>query len=203
MMKQTLIALSVFAANLGAAQASDFSYNYVQGSYSQMEADVDGDSVDIDGLNLTGSFALGDHFFVLVDIGRAEGNESLYGVDIDTEVDSRSLGFGFHTALTDRLDLVTSVSRAEADITTDIEGFGELEGDTDANLLSVGLRGMATESLELFGNAVYVDGDEDSDTQLNVGALYQFNPSVGVGLSFTTADDSNADVTGLFARVNF
>ncbi|MFN4292376.1 MAG: outer membrane beta-barrel protein [Permianibacter sp.] len=203
MMKQTLIALSVLAAGIGAAHASDFSYNYVQGTYSQTETDVDGDSVDIDGLNLTGSFELGDHFFVLVDIGRAEGSERLYGVDVDSEVDSRSLGLGFHTALTDRLDLVASLSRAEADINVDIEGFGELDGDADANLLSVGLRGMATDSLELFGNAVYVDGDEDSDTQLNVGALYHFNPSLGVGLSFSTADDSDADATGVFARVNF
>ncbi|MFZ5842164.1 MAG: outer membrane beta-barrel protein [Pseudomonadota bacterium] len=203
MMKQTLIALSVFAAGIDAAHASDFSYNYVQGTYSQTETDVDDDSVDIDGLNLTGSFELGDHFFVLVDIGRAEGSERLFGVDVDTEVDSRSLGLGFHTALTDRLDLVASLSRAEADINIDIEGVGELDGDADANLLSVGLRGMATESLELFGNAVYVDGDDDSDTQLNVGALYQFNPSFGVGMSFTTADDSDADTTAVFARVNF
>lgn len=206
MFKQSLLALTVAAAGfaatgISAAHANDLSYTYVQGSYSQTELEAEGASLDLDGLNLTGSFAITDQFFVTLDAGRTEGDERIMGFQVDAEVDSKTAMIGFHTALNDDVDFVASVGRTWADVTIDIEDAGEFEGDGDANLLSVGLRGMASESLELFANAVYVDGDEESDTNLNLGGMFHVASNVGIGLSYTSADD--ADVTGIFARVSF
>lgn len=201
MFKQSLLAVAIVAAGLGTAHADDLSYSYIQGSYSQTEFDADDFSLDLNGFDLTGSFAVSDHFFVQLNAGRATGDERIEGVKVDTELDGKTLMLGFHTALSDNLDFVASIGKTWLDAKIDVDGFGEFEGDDDANLVSVGLRGMATDSLELFANAVYVDGDGDSDTNLNVGGMYKLSSNFGIGLSHTAGDD--ADTTGVFARLSF
>lgn len=202
MMKKSLLSLALIAAaGVGAAQASDLSYNYVQGSYTETEVSAEGQSVDIDGFNLGGSFELGDMFFVTLDFGKASGNDTILGADVDVDADTRTLGFGLHTAINDKVDFVASLAKTSADITADIEGFGEIDGDADANLLSVGVRGLASESVELFANAIYVDGEDDSETNFNIGGMYHVSSNFGLGLSFTSADD--ADATSVFARFTF
>ncbi|NQD37130.1 outer membrane beta-barrel protein [Permianibacter sp. IMCC34836] len=202
MMKKSLLSLAVFAAaGVGAAQASDLSYNYVQGSYTETEIDAEGASIDIDGFNLGGSFELGDMFFVTLEAGKASGNDNFLGADVDVDTDSRTIGFGFHTAINDKVDFVASLAKSTVDVTVDVDGFNEFDGDADANLLSVGVRGLASESVELFANAIYVDGDDDSETDLNFGGMYHVSSNFGLGLSFTSADD--ADATSVFARFTF
>lgn len=199
MLKKSMLALTIIAA--GAAQAGELSYTYLQAGYHQTEVDADGESVDADGFSLSGSYGFADRYFVMAEAGKADGNETVFGSKVDVEADSRLLGFGFHMPLTEKMDFVASVARAEADVSIDVDGFGEFDGDTDATLVAAGVRAMATDSIEWFANATYVDGDEDSDTQFNLGGLYHVTEQVGFGLAFTSADD--ADSSTLFARVSF
>ncbi len=198
---KSLLALAVLA-NAGIAAASDLSYNFVQGSYQQTEIDVDGFSLDLDGFGVTGSAELGDMFFISASFDATSGDETLMDTRFDVDSDTTTLGLGFHSAINDKLDFVAGFAKSSADISVAVDGFGEFDGDADAYLYSVGLRGMAAESVELFANAIYVDADEgESDTAFNIGGQYYLTPALSIGMALQSADES--DTTSLFARFSF
>ncbi len=199
---KSLLALAVLA-NTGIAAASDLSYNFVQGSYQQTEVDLgDGINLDLDGYGVTGSAELGDMFFITASFEDSSGDESLMGTQFDVDSEATTIGFGFHSAINDKLDFVAGVAKTSADISVAVDGFGEFSDDTDAYLYSVGLRGMAAESVELFASATYVDADEgETDTSFSIGGQYYLTQAFSLGLALQSADDS--DTTALFARFSF
>ena len=68
--------------------------------------------------------------------------------------------------------------------------------------LRVGARFLLTDKVELNGTLDYVSL-EDDDTIITIGGRYSFTEMFSLGLSFYTADETDADVFGVDFRVNF
>lgn len=171
------------------AGAQGLDYNYIQGSYSQVEFDdID---VDGDGFGIGASFGISDRFAVF-------GSYSTADLDFDVEVNTFDVGLAFHAPISDSVDVVTSVSYVSVDV--ELQGFGS--ADDDGFGLGVGLRAMAAPALEINGGISYVDfGDGGDDTTFGAGFLYSFTDIFEVGLAGNWGDDASS--YGLNARVYF
>ena len=163
------------------AFAADINYNFVQAGYQQV--DIDGASEDADGFALSGSFEVGENVFVSAGYGRLEWDD--FG--FDTEVDTISVGVGYHVPVSDTMDFYGSLSAIQVDAS--IAGLGS--GDDNGFGATIGLRSMVGDNVELTGSIGYADvGDFGDDTTVGVGALYNFTENFSVGLFLEFADDA-------------
>ena len=96
------------------------------------------------------------------------------------------LGFGYHMPLTDRVDLVGSVSYEYAELSDsgfsfDENGFG----------FGIGLRAKAGNALEFNAGIQQVDLDDfpGDGTFLDLGALYSLTDNLQIGLDGSFGDD--------------
>ena len=180
-----LIGLLLLSASAGA----EFDYSYFEFTY----ADIEFDDIDVDGdaLGIGGSYELNDDVFVF---------GSYQDADLDFSVDATTIGIGvgYHTALSERADLVADVSYQWVEV--DIPGLGD--EDDDGFGLGVGVRFAATPQVELNGGISYVDfGDGGDDTILSAGALYNFTDAFTGGISAGFGDD--VSTIALVARLYF
>ncbi|MGB5687880.1 MAG: porin [Woeseiaceae bacterium] len=184
------ITLFAFAAPV---LAGDLSYNFVELGYQRVELDDDGAgfNLDGDGFGISGSFEVGDSWFIAAGYGQT-------GFDYGIDLDQLSVGFGYHAGISDRADVfaVLSYVRAEASLS----GFGS-ESD-DGFGASVGVRGFVSDSVELAGMISYVDlGDGGDGTSVGGEALYYFTERFAVGLNVEVEEDAMA--YGVGARFYF
>lgn len=173
-----LIALSA------SATAQDFDYNYLNLGYQRVTLDDGLFDVDGDGIGLSGSFEINESFTIFGGYGMAEFEEA--GIEVDA--DTLSVGIGWHTPLSDRVDFVTGLSYEYIDLSAvgqsvDDNGFG----------LGVGLRFAASDKVEINGGISYIDmSDSGDDTGFGLGLLYGVSENIDIGVSGDWGDDSSA-----------
>ena len=163
------------------AFAGGLSYNFAEISYMNAEFDEDfgGSSVDGDGFGISGSFEVGESWFIAASYGTLDFD---FGVDLD----QLSIGGGFYMDLSDRADFFAQVSYIQAEISA--SGFGS--ADEDGYGVAVGMRGMVSDKVELNGSISYTDlGDGADGTAFGVGGLYSFTDNFALGLGIETDDD--------------
>lgn len=170
-------ALAVLATISAPALAEDsLNYNYLSASY--LDTRLDDPDLDGDGIDLRGSVEVSDSLFFTA--GYASQS-----FDFDIDLNQWSVGIGGHLPLSDRLDLVGTVSYVDAEIETD---FGS--DDENGFGTSVGLRAALASNFELEGGISYLDlGDAGDDTTLNLGARYYFSPEFALGAGVSAGDD--------------
>ncbi len=162
-------AIGAFAAALafGAQQAAatDFSYNLVEGSY------ISGD--DYSGFGIAGALELTPEFFGLASIDMIDFDNS------SADGSLMSFGAGYSRAINNNFDIVATASlkRAKVDGAGSEMGFG----------IGVGARGRLIEKLELHGGIEYTD-IYDTDTTLQFGGRWYFNPQFAAGLDLQDND---------------
>lgn len=173
------------------ATAQDFDYNYLALGYQRVNLDDGTFDVDGDGIGLQGSIEIGESFFVFGGYGMAEFEEA--GIEVDA--DTLSVGLGWHTGLSDSVDLVAGLSYQYVDlsalgVSVDDNGIG----------LGLGLRFAASDNIEVNGGVNYVDySDSGDDTTFGLGMLYGISENVDIGVSGEWGDDSSAyGVSGRF-----
>jgi hypothetical protein len=178
---------------LSGAALADFDYSFVEGSYTQIDIDELGDG---DGFGFGGSYGLTDGVYLFgnfesgeveVDLGAPLGS-------LDVDVDRFKVGFGFHAPLSDSVDLVASAAYLDVDLSV-IDDTGYEAG--------VGLRGMASPALELFGGISYADAGDiiDGETSFSAGFLYYFSDAFAMGVGGSFGDDMST--YALNGRVSF
>ena len=153
-MKKTLIALALVAMLPLSANAAERSYTYVEGTYNNIDSDIDGFGVRgaVEFAD-SGFYALGDY-----------RNYSERGADVDTW----ELGVGYALGLSDGLDLIAEAAHVDYDI---VNGYRA----------SVGLRGSVTENIEGHLKANYRDVEVFGDEVTAIAGLqYKFSPTWGV-----------------------
>ena len=161
----------------GTAIAEDFDYSFIEGYYGQ----TDFDGIDGDGIGIGGSFALTETL-------HAFGGYSTGDFDAGFDLNTLEIGMGYNMTVSDAVDFVASLSYVSAEVDAGVFG----SADENGYGLGVGLRAMASPTLELNGGIEYVDlGDAGSDTGFGAGFLYHFSDAFGVGLSGSWADDVN------------
>ena len=132
-----LIFLVVFSASVG-AQA--LSYDYVQGSYGSIDLDDSVFDVDGTGFGISGSIRINENFHVT---GEYQTADMDFGVDLNI----LEVSVGYHTALSDKLDLTAKFGYLNAEI--EAAGFGS--SDDDGFLIGGGVRGALSDTVELNG----------------------------------------------------
>ena len=174
-MKKTLIAIALAAVLPLSANAAERSYTYVEGTYNN----IDG---DIDGFGLRGSYAFGDTGFYGL------GDWRIYS-ESGADVDTWELGVGYALNLSDNLDLIAEAAHGDYEV---VNGYR----------VSTGLRGNFTENFEGLAKVNYRDIDGgDGDFTGTLGLQYKFSPTWGV--TGDVEFDDSAEIYSLGLRASF
>jgi hypothetical protein len=172
-MKKTLIALALVAMLPLSANAAERSYTYVEGTYNNIDSDIDGFGVrgSVEFAD-TGFYALGDY-----------RNYSERGADVDTW----ELGLGYALGLSDNLDLIAEAAHADYEV---VDGYR----------VSTGLRGNFSENFEGLAKVNYrnIEGG-DGDFTGTLGMQYKFSPTWGVTGEVEFDDSAEIYTVGLRA----
>ena len=177
----------VLALGIGArAMAADgLDYNYFQAGYAV--GDLGGTSIELKGLTLAGSVAIGEKFFGFASYTDA----SKSGIHLKPF----SAGLGIHLPIGTAVDFVSGASLEHLSVTT-------LGGESGWGL-SVGLRGVVG-SVELGGGVKYVDiGDYGNDTNISFGGRYNFTEKFSAGVAATKWDDLDVTQWDFTLRYSF
>lgn len=170
------------------AMATEPSYTYLQVGYQKAELDdvIPGVDIDGDGYGIGGSFELGDSFHVF-------GAYATTDFDYDLDLEQMHVGVGYHWSMTDSVDLVAEASFVRAEATqpgasTSEDGYGA----------TLGVRGFASEKLELAASVDYVDvGSGSGETSYDGAARYYFMPNFALDLNIGFGDDIKTYGAGL------
>lgn len=170
------------------AAAEGVSYNYVQGGYQSVS--IDG-GPDGDGFGIGGSLDFGNNWYGFVNYGKASFD---FGIDLD----ELAVGAGYHVDLTENTDFFGTL--AYIDVSAGADGFGSI-GENGLGV-TIGVRGMVSEKLELKASASYVDFGNGADgTSLGVAGWHSFGGDFALGIS---ADfDENVSAYGIGVRWYF
>ena len=178
-------ALAAFALAIPTAALAEFSYNFLEASFVDVE--IDDTSIDGDGIRLEGSTEVGDTFFV-----RAEYED--YDFDFDIDGNIFELGGGYFHTLSDDLDFIATGQFVQV----------EVENDDDDGLgIGGGIRARVSDTLEVDALLNWVDFDRiGSDTYLDLRGRFYFNEQFAATLKFELGSDT-FDSMGIGVRYNF
>ena len=175
----------VLAGMVFNAQATDFNYNFIEGSYESY--DLNG--TDADAGKLSGSYELTPNLNIIGDYAAGNIDSSNNSAD-DSELDfqNSAIGFEYHAPIAPKTDVTTNIKYINQDIDTldDDDGYG----------VGVGVRHKVTDKVELDANLDYYDIDNSDDTRLKVGARYYFNKSISAGIGYSASQEDTDTISG-------
>ncbi|MDI9237945.1 outer membrane beta-barrel protein [Lysobacter sp. LF1] len=189
MKKQLVLALALAAAPF-AAMADGHSYSYVEGGYAQLNQelpDVDDaqiDDIEAAGFFIAGSAELGEsfHLFGAYRSGDDDVGVTIPGLgsgSVGVDMSQYQIGLGYHSSVGTRTDLVAEVSALGTEIDVQDDGAEAMEGDDFR--LSVGVRHLIADPVEVWVKANYTDGDAfDSAGSVSAGLQYKFTQTWGL-----------------------
>lgn len=179
MIRTALIATTLLAAST-AAVATDLSYDYAELRW----VDTEVESVDGDGFQLGGSYALSEQWLVVADVSAVD-------FDSGTDITAVSVGAGYLVRYDERFDLVgyARLIRANADFTG---------GDDDENgyAIAAGTRAKPVENIEVRAFLNHANVFE-RDTYIELGGDYYFDPRLSVGATLQFAGDADTLTLGV------
>lgn len=189
MSKFPVIAL-VLSQSICVAAAADLSYTY---------ADVGAIRQDINGDNATGG-AVAISAALHKNIALIGGYSSVTSDDLvgasEFDFSNASLGLAFHARVSENTDVVASVEHFELERET-AATTTEAEGQDWA----LGIRVVASPSLEVFGNFLHSRGEGESESGMNLGLRTGLVGPVSGGVSYSSL--KNLDTASVFLRVNW
>lgn len=176
-MKRSLILLAVLAAApFAASAADDLSYTYVEGGYTKLNGDFDGD-----GWSLKGSAALAPNFHLFGGYSRIDF-DSIAGVTPKAEL--WEAGVGYNHAIAASTDFVGTLAYQHG--TAKAAG---ISSSTDGYAAEAGVRSKLASNVEGYAMAGYQDAkDADGDFYGRLGAQVKFNRNWGVSADVKFAD---------------
>lgn len=176
-----LVILFVFSASV---YAEGLSYNSITASYGQI--DFDNLNADGDIFGIGASAEVGENFFVFGNYGVSEIDDGVLSVDVD----QWNAGIGYHTPMTDNVDLVASLSYEYIDVSLPL-GLGSI--DDNGIGLGLGIRYATNEQFEVNAGISYIDlSDAGDETGFGAGFLYNFTETFSVGVAGDWTDDTTA-----------
>lgn len=179
-MRRYLVA-GLVAASAGLAQASDFSYNYLEGGFGEVDK---GDAIFIGG-----SKAVDKNLYLL---GHVQA------IDMKHDVDGYYLsgGVGYHVPLTATADAFADVRLLYANV--DFPG-----GDKDdfGAIGRVGVRVMPVQKVELEGSLSASSNDllVDDGLGFTVAGRYHFDSNLSAALGYS----HETELDGAFVNVRY
>ncbi|MBX5463682.1 MAG: outer membrane beta-barrel protein [Steroidobacteraceae bacterium] len=186
----TVATLAALGLTGTAFAADNLSYSYVELNY--LNTELDDLDVEGDGFGVAGSLAFTPNLHGFASYGTQDVD------DFDGDVDQIELGIGGNWPVSDKLDVIATVSYVDLEL----DGPGNFDLDDNGFALGGALRGRVTDVLELRGGIKYMELDElGDDTSLNLGARYYVTPMFALGADVSFSDDVTTWVLG--ARLDF
>ncbi len=179
-MKKMVLGSALLLAMASVQAAESPRWDNVAVSYERI--DVDGDTLD--GFGFSGTKLLGKNIFVNGSYGNV--SNEFYGVDYTYK--TMSLGLGARVAVTDSTDLYGIISYEDVELDASYYNNSASDGD-NGHGMAFGARTMLTDKFELNGGFKFIEIADESETAINVSALYKFTDNVSGGLGITRADD--------------
>ncbi len=202
------------------AQAADISYNYVQAALINMNVDTKFDedvnlSADLKGYNLKASFSAGDNFYIFGGYRDVNDDITYEESTLDYGVAELNVGLGYRLAATENTDWLFEVEYLNDEISAGLDGLnGSI--DSDGYRIGVGLRGKASDKVELYGKVNYSDlgkvslgdgwyFDFGNGIGAELGAIIGLNETWGVIVEYQLDNREDTDFSqfGLGVRASF
>lgn len=194
-MKKSILSLALISCLSAAAHADSPAWNTLQLGFNV--ADVEGiNGYEPYGFSLAGTALVSDDLFVGASFGRLSDDV----LDVDLDYDTTSVGIGYRLSATENTDVFAAISYEHVELTGD-DGFRSESFDESGYGITVGLRSMVTNALELRGAISYVDIDDADETTVSFGADYFITDRWSLGATYDIGDD--VDVWGVNARYVF
>lgn len=178
--------------------SKEISYDFIQGTYASVTVDTGTTAGDLDGNGLaaSGSFNVAPAIALTASFG-ATSFDRLQGIEIDTT--AFSFGVTAHTSVSPGTDVFGNFSVLLADIELS-DGFTTVDDDDTGNIISIGLRHLATEKVELEVGFSRTDVFDDTANTFGVGVRFYANDKFSLGIGYATGDD--VDTLLLNARID-
>lgn len=177
------------------AAARGFNYTYAEAGYRN----IDSDSFEGDGAQFVLSYGATDHIHLIGEYSRLWIDDIDYASKVDIDLDEFKVGLGGHFSITDKIDLVGTVSYVDDEFTgsavPDGLGFKTNINDSEDGYEAV-LYGriQALKKLEMTPHVVHRDVS-DSDTGFGLGVVYDLTRKFAVRATATHfSDDSTTDL---------
>lgn len=188
-MKRVLL-LALLSLGIASTANAEFNYNFVQGTYGQI--DFDDINVDGDNFGLGLSLAITDEFHLF-------GNAEFADLDFNIDADAWKAGVGYNTSISPIVDVVAQLSFQSIEL--DGPGPGGNLDDTGLGV-AVFLRFALTDLVELNGGVEHVEFDDFGDNTALTGAAL-FNLTERFTLGLTASFDDDVEQYSLAGRVYF
>lgn len=184
-MKSAFLVLALAAALPQAAQAENLSYTYVEGGYALN--DYNNSMFDtFSGPYVSGSFNFSNSGVFVAGLYKHSTGD-IFG-NSGYEVDSSSLGLGYHHGLSDNLDLVGQVDYIHTSV-----NFGD---SINGYRVSGGVRSSFSEKFEAsaMGHYEKISDIDASDFTVSLEGLFKFNELLGLAFSVESGQRYEQDV---------
>lgn len=174
-MKKAFIALGIATVlpNLSIAQAP--SYDYVDATLAGF--DVDG--LDLFGFKLEGSYEFSPQIFGRVSYSSLSDEVS----NIDVEYSDWALGAGYIFHEQNDTNAYAGIELLSAELEA-----GPAQADGDGFALFVGLRSQISSSLELNGELNVADIEDDNQTSVKGGLIYNLQNNLGISANISSTE---------------
>jgi len=174
-MERSLFVFLVLALSGVATAQDDFSYTYLQASWTDVDSDTYGGG---DGLGVSASYGLTPNFHLF-------GGYS--GVDADSNVDASGwkAGIGLNTPISQKIDVVVRLSYQS----TEINVAQGASVEDDGLGFGAGVRVGTNDWIEVYGGLTYLDLDSGNETVLDAGFLLNIGDAFAVGVGGSWDDE--------------
>ena len=165
--------------------SKEISYDYIQGTYVSITDSSLGVDVDAYGFAASGSFSISPNIAITALYGTVNFDRIL-GIDVDaTEFD---IGITAHTSIAPSTDIFGNFSVINGEIEAS-DGFTTISDDDTGNSISIGIRHMATDKIEVTGGFTRVDIFDDTANTFGFGVRFYSSEKLSIGIGYSTGDD--------------
>ncbi len=196
--KKIIIALTLLPIS-SATLSSEISYDYVQATYAAISIDTETTMGDLEGngFGVSGSVSVAPAVAIEVGYG-ATNYDEFQG--IDSETNSLAFGITAHTSISPGTDILGSFTVIKGNVEAS-DGFYSVDEDDTGNAISVGLRSLITDAIELEAEFSRTDIFDDKANEFSIGARFHVTNKFSLAAGYSTGDD--VDTFLLNARFGF
>ena len=174
--------------------ADTFSYTFISAEYEIFSEGIDGISEDLKGggISLDFSLNIASNFAIIGGYGTGSSDVTSGGTTVDADIDAGGIGALFHTPINQTTDFVAGVQLIKGTVDLKVNGTSLPSEDADGNTIFVGIRTMVTDKVEINGFLDRTKIEDDSSTDISVGASYYIDKLFTLDAGYSFDSDGNA-----------